>query len=113
MSQRLLNVGLIGGGGGAFIVHPHQRAINADGTRRVVCGALHPDPVIALEEAKNWPFPIRGYQSYSEMLEEELKRPEGDRLDYVLIVTPNHVHFDPARKALEAKIPVFLSLIHI
>jgi len=107
MSERLLNVGLIGGGGGAFIVHPHQRAIHFDGTRRVVCGALHPDPVVALEEAKNWPFAIRGYQSYGEMLEEELKRPEGDRLDYVLIVTPNHVHFDPAEKALEAGIPVF------
>ena len=107
MSQRLLNVGLIGGGGGAFIVHPHQRAIHFDGTRRVVCGALHPDPAVALEESRGWPYPIRGYRSYDEMLEEELKIPEGDRLDYVLIVTPNHVHFDPARKALEAGIPVF------
>ncbi len=107
MSQRMLNVGLIGGGGGAFIVHPHQRAIHFDGTRRVVCGALHPKPVVAMEEAANWPFPIRGYQNYFEMLEEELKRPHGDRLDYVLIVTPNHVHFDPAKRALEAGIPVF------
>ena len=107
MSERMLNVGLIGGGGGAFIVHPHQKAIHFDGTRRVVCGALHPDPEVALQEAADWPYAIRGYRSYDEMLEEELRRPEGERMDYALIVTPNHVHFDPARKALEADIPVF------
>ena len=43
MAQRPLNVGLVGGGGGAFIVQPHQKAIHFDGTRRVVAGALFPD----------------------------------------------------------------------
>jgi len=28
MSQKPLNVGLVGGGGGAFIVNPHQKAIS-------------------------------------------------------------------------------------
>ena len=107
MSKRLLNVGLVGGGAGAFIVHPHQKAIFFDGTRRVVCAALHPDPEIALNEAENWAFPLKGYRSYDEMLEEEAKKPLGERIDYILIVTPNHVHFDPAKKALEAGIPVF------
>ena len=58
MSPRPLNVGLIGGGKGAFIVQPHQKAIHFDGTRRVVAGALFPDPKIALEEAEKWPYPI-------------------------------------------------------
>jgi predicted dehydrogenase len=107
MSQRPLNVGLIGGGKGAFIVHPHQKAIHFDGTRRVVAGALHPDPKVALEEAESWPYPIRGYKSYDEMIAEELKKPVGERIDYVLIVTPNHVHFDPAKKCILAGIPVF------
>ncbi len=107
MSQRPLNVGLIGGGGGAFIVHPHQRAINMDGTRRVVAGALHPNPEVALKEAENWPYPIRGYRSYDEMIEAERKKPLGERIDYALIVTPNNVHFDPAKKCIEAGIPVF------
>jgi len=107
MPDRTLNVGLVGGGGGAFIVQPHQKAIHFDGTRRVVSAALHPDPQIALDEAARWAFPIRGYRSYTEMISEEMKRPEGDRLDYILIVTPNHVHFDPARMALEAGLPVF------
>jgi predicted dehydrogenase len=107
MSPRPLNVGLIGGGKGAFIVNPHQKAIHFDGTRRVVAGALFPDPKIALEEAANWPYPIRGYGSYTEMIEAQAGLPEEQRLDYVLIVTPNHVHFDPAMKAIKAGIPVF------
>ena len=66
MSERPLNVGLVGGGKGAFIVQPHQRAIHFDGTRRVTAGALFPDPAIAMKEAANWPYPITGYPSYSE-----------------------------------------------
>lgn len=107
MSQRQLNVGLVGGGAGAFIVHPHERAIHMDGTRRVVAGALHPDPATALREAGNWPYPIRGYTSYDEMIAAEIQKPVGERIDYALIVTPNHVHFDPATKLLNAGIPVF------
>ena len=107
MTQRPLAVGLIGGGGGAFIAQPHQRAIHFDGTRRVVCAALHPDPVIAIKEAENWPYPIQGYRSYDEMIAEQAKKPVGERIDYALIVTPNHVHFDPAMKCIQAGIPVF------
>jgi len=107
MDKRPLNVGLIGGGKGAFIVHPHQKAIHFDGTRRVVAGALFPDPKIALEEAEKWPYPIKGYGSYDEMIAAQASLPEEKRLDYVLIVTPNHVHYDPAVKAINAGIPVF------
>jgi len=106
-SPRPLKVGLVGGGGGAFIVHPHQKAIHFDGTRRVTCAALHPDPAIAMKEAENWPYPIQGYKSYNEMIAAEAKKPVGERIDYALIVTPNFVHFDPAKKLLEAGIPVF------
>lgn len=89
-------------------MHPHQRAIHMDGTRRVVAGALHPDGEIALEEAANWPYPIKGYRSYDEMIHAHCHSDdEQDRLDYVLIVTPNFVHFDPAIKAIQAGIPVF------
>jgi len=106
MSQKPLNVGLVGGGKGAFIVQPHQRAIHFDGTRRVTAAALFPDPKIALEEAANWPYPIKGYGSYDEMIAANASLPPEQKLDYVLIVTPNHVHFDPAMKALKAGIPV-------
>ncbi|MBS1485359.1 MAG: Gfo/Idh/MocA family oxidoreductase [Opitutales bacterium] len=106
MSERVLRVGLVGGGGGAFIAQPHQRAIHSDGTRRVVAAALHPDPKIAMEEAANWPYPIKGYESYAEMIAEQKNLPKDERLDYLVVVTPNFVHFDPVMKAVEAGIPV-------
>jgi predicted dehydrogenase len=107
MTNRPLNVGLVGGGRGAFIVHPHQKAIHFDGTRRVVAGALFPDPKIALDEAANWPYPIKGYGSYDEMIAANAALPDAEKLDYLLIVTPNHVHYDPAMKAMKAGIAVF------
>ena len=97
---------MIGGGGGAFIANPHQKAIHFDGTRKVHAVALHPDPTIAMDEANNWAYPVKGYASYDEMIAAQKDLPKEDRLDYILIVTPNFVHFDPAFKALEAGIPV-------
>ena len=71
--NRTLNVGLIGGGGGkAFIVNPHHRALMMNGFR-IVCAALHQDPEIALAEAKSWPYSIRGYPDYTAMIEGESK----------------------------------------
>jgi len=102
-----LNVGLVGGGKGAFIVHAHEKAIFFDGTRRVVAGALYPEPKVALEEAAAWPYPIKGYGSYDEMIAANADLPPDERLDYILIVTPNHVHYDPAMKAMKAGIAVF------
>ncbi len=106
-SPRTLNVGLIGGGGGAFFAHPHQKAIHFDGTRRVVAGALRSHPDSALADAADWSYPIKGYASADEMIDAQQDLPEGERLDYVVVVTPNHAHFAPAMKAVAAGIPVF------
>ena len=107
MSKRVLKVGLVGGGGGAFIVNPHQKAIHFDGTRRVTCAALHQDPKLAMKFARSWPYPIKGYPTYDEMIAAEGAKPIGERVDYVVIVTPNFVHYDPAMKLIQAGIPVF------
>ena len=107
MSPRTLNVGLIGGGGSAFIVHPQARAVHIDGTRRVVAAALSSNPKKALEAAAKWAYPIRGYESYDAMFAAQKNLPAEQRLDYVVIVTPNHVHFDPATKAMNSGIAVF------
>jgi predicted dehydrogenase len=107
MTNKPLNIGLVGGGKGAFIVQPHQKAIHMDGTRRVVAGALFPDPKVALDEAANWPYPLKGYGSYDEMIAANADAPADEKLDYILIVTPNFVHYDPAMKAMKAGIAVF------
>lgn len=102
-----MKVGLIGGGGGAFFVHPHQKAIHLDGTRRVVAAALRSNPEAALEDASNWAYPITGYASFEAMIDAQKALPADERLDYIVVVTPNHAHFAPALKAVEAGIPVF------
>jgi predicted dehydrogenase len=107
MQTRPLNIGLVGGGRGAFIVQAQQRAVLLDGTRRVTAAALSSNPKRALADAAAWPFPIRGYASYDKMIAEQRNLPPAERLDYIVIVTPNHVHFDPAMKAIRAGIPVF------
>jgi predicted dehydrogenase len=107
MSNKPLNVGLVGGARGAFIVHPQQRSVLMDGTRRVVAAALSSDPELALKEAANWPFPIKGFASYDEMIVANATAPADEKLDYILIVTPNFVHYDPAMKAMKAGIAVF------
>ena len=107
MANRPLNVGLIGGGRGAFIVHAHQKAIFSDGTRRVTACALSADPKKAMEDAAKWPYPITGFSSYDEMISQNKNLPEDQKLDYILIVTPNFAHFDPAMKAMKAGIAVF------
>lgn len=106
-SPEPLKVGLIGGGGGAFFAHPHQKAIHFDGTRRVVAAALRSNPEASIEDAGNWAYPIHGYATYDEMIEAQAGLPEEERLDYVVVVTPNHAHFAPALKAVQAGIPVF------
>ena len=104
--NRPVNVGLIGGSKG-FITNAHQRAIFMDGTRRVSCAALSSDPDRAMQAVADWPYPIQGYENYNAMLESETAKPIGERIDYALIQTPNHAHFDPAKKFIEAGIPVF------
>ena len=107
MTNKPINVGVIGGSKGAFIIHAQQRAVHFDGTRRVVAAALSSNPKLAVKQAAQWPFPIKGYASYDEMIAANKTLPEDQKLDYVVIVTPNNVHYDPAIKAMRAGIAVF------
>ena len=104
--RKTLNVGIVGGHG-AFIGHAHRMALHMGGTMRITCGALHQDPAVALAAGKDWPHDIKCYRDYKEMIAEERKRPLGERMDYVLIVTPNCSHFEIAKMCLENGFPVF------
>lgn len=100
--NRKLRMGMIGGGPDAFIGAVHRIAARMDGQIELVCGAFSSNPEKS-KQAGEMLFldPGRVYGSYSEMIEKEKQLPEGERMDFVAIVTPNHVHFDPARMALE------------
>ncbi len=93
---------MVGGGKDAFIGAVHRIAANIDGLIELSCGALSQRPAVAKESAKALFLPDdKAYTSYEEMIETESKLPEGERMDFVSIVTPNHVHFGPAMLALE------------
>ena len=100
--KRKLRMGMIGGGRGAFIGAVHRIAARIDGHIDLVCGALHVDPDIAVQSGLDLYLPVeRSYRTYHEMFEKESQLPEDERMDFVSIVTPNHVHFEPAKLALE------------
>lgn len=95
-------MGMIGGGPDAFIGAVHRIAARMDGQIELVCGAFSSNPEKS-KQAGEMLFldPSRVYPSYAEMIAREKELPDGERMDFVAIVTPNHVHFDPARLALE------------
>lgn len=99
---RKLRMGMVGGSTDAFIGAVHRRAAALDGMIDLVCGAFSSDPKKskATGQALNLD-PKRVYGSYAEMIETEKTLPPDKRMDFVSIVTPNHVHFGPAKMALE------------
>lgn len=100
--NRKLRMGMIGGGRGAFIGAVHRIAAGIDGQIELVCGALNANPEIAvLSAADLYIEPKRSYRTYHEMFEKESKLPPNERMDFVSIVTPNYLHFEPAKLALE------------
>lgn len=97
-----LRMGLIGGGPGAFIGRVHHMAAILDGHIELVCGAFSSKPEISKSAGAGYGVsPHRSYGSYQEMFEQEQLLPKAERMQFVSIVTPNYLHFDPARMALE------------
>ncbi len=97
-----LKVGMIGGGKDAFIGAVHRIAQNMDGQIELVAGALSINPEVALASGRElYLAEDRIYTDYKVMLEKEAAMPADKRLDFVSIVTPNFVHFEPAMMALD------------
>lgn len=99
---RKLRMGMVGGGTDAFIGAIHRLAAFMDNQIELVCGCFSVNPEISKSSGKFYYLPEeRVYTSYQEMFEKEAALPEGERMDFVTIVTPNFVHFAPAMMALE------------
>jgi predicted dehydrogenase len=94
---------IVGGGQGSFIGRVHVTAAVLDNRAALVAGALSSDPARAKASAADYDIaPSRAYGSYAEMFDAERKLPAGERIDFVSIATPNHMHFPVARAAVEA-----------
>lgn len=100
--KRKIRMGMVGGGRGAFIGAVHRMAAAIDGEIEIVCGAFSSNPKKSKLSGEDLYLPKdRVYGSYQEMIKKEALLPLGERMDFISIVTPNHVHFGPAKMALE------------
>jgi len=100
--NRKLRMGMIGGGKDAFIGAVHRLAMNMDGQCELVAGTLSVNPEVAIASGKElFLDDSRIFTDYKVMLQTEAAMPEDKRLDFISIVTPNFVHFDPAMMALD------------
>ncbi len=102
IDSRKLRLAMVGGGPGAGIARAHRSAAFMDGEYELVAGAFSSDPAKSKSMAKPlYIDPARAYGSWQEMLETENKLPADKRPDAISIVTPNHMHYGPAKMALE------------
>ncbi|MBI3881644.1 MAG: Gfo/Idh/MocA family oxidoreductase [Verrucomicrobia bacterium] len=100
--SRKIRYGMVGGGRGAFIGAVHRIAAAMDQQIELVCGAFSSDPEKSKASGGDLFLPgNRCYGSFAEMIQRESGLPASQRMDFISIVTPNHVHFPPAKMALE------------
>lgn len=100
--NRKIRMGMVGGGRGAFIGGVHRMAAALDGMIELVCGAFSSNAEKSRLSGEDLYLPFnRVYANFQEMILKEKALPEDERMDFVAIVTPNHVHFEPAKMALE------------
>lgn len=99
-----IRMGLVGGGEGSFIGVVHRMAAELDGSISLACGAFSSAPDKSRRSGREiYGLPEdRCYDSFEDMIEKEASLPEDQRMHFVCIATPNHVHYPVAHKALNA-----------
>lgn len=101
--SRKLRMGMVGGSLEAFIGGVHRIAAAIDGQIELVAGAFSSSPEKSKATGKAlYLDESRVYGSYEEMITAEKALPDDQRIDFISIVTPNHLHFGPAKLALES-----------
>ena len=103
IAKTKIRMGMVGGGNGAFIGAVHRMAANIDSEIELVCGAFSSTAEKSIASGKALLLPAeRCYADFATMFAQEAKLPEHQRMQFVAIVTPNHMHFPAAKAALEA-----------
>ena len=103
-----IRMGMIGGGEGAFIGAVHRHAAGLDGNYQLVCGAFSRNEENNTRTAATLNVDAsRAYDSWQAMLDNEAQLPEQERMQVVVIVTPNHLHVPISLAAIKAGFHVF------
>lgn len=105
--DRKIRYGMVGGGPGAFIGEVHRMAAALDGKIELVAGSFSSDPQKSEQMGRQLHLsPDRVYDSFTKMAEQEAKLPEGKRIDFVTVATPNHLHYKVCKAFIEQGIHV-------
>jgi len=100
-----LRYGMVGGGQGAFIGDVHRKAIGLDGLARIAAGCFSRSVDNTRATGRSLGIAEdRLYATYEEMADKESKR--ADKIDFVVIVTPNGQHYGAAKAFLSRGIHV-------
>lgn len=100
-----IRLGMVGGGGGAFIGAVHRIAARLDGRFDLVAGALSSTPDRAQASGREIGLAEdRNYHDYKAMAQREARLKDG--IEAVAVVTPNHLHYPVAREFLKRGIHV-------
>jgi predicted dehydrogenase len=95
-------MGMIGGSLNGFIGAVHRMAAALDQEIELVCGCFSEDAKRSEETGLHLGLDTsRIYHSYASMIEGESNLPNDVRMDFISIVTPNHLHYSPAMMALD------------
>lgn len=98
-----VRMGMIGGGEGSLIGPVHRMAARLDGLAELVCGSFSSNYDVSLATGAKEGLPeSRVYRSWQEMINIESTLKPEVKPHFISIVTPNHLHFSPAKAALEA-----------
>ena len=101
MKQKV-KMGMVGGCLSSFIGKVHRMAAALDNEIELVAGAFNADENLSKQAGEAYYLNSeRVYGSYREMIEKEKQLPQGIRIDFISIVTPNFLHFEIAKMALE------------
>ncbi len=95
--------GVLGGGGDSLIGILHRVAAGMFDAYELTAAAFNPDKNISIAFAEEIGIPThRIYADLDEMISEESKLPESERIQVVSIITPNFLHFPMAKQLMEA-----------
>lgn len=99
MERKRLRYGMVGGDLNSFIGVVHRHAIDFEGKASLVAGCFSRNSDTNKECGEFYMLDSgRIYSDYKEMAEKESKRE--DKIDFVVIVTPNVTHYEVAKEFL-------------
>ncbi len=102
-----VRVGMVGGGAESFMGSIHRAAIEQSGCVELVCGAFGSSRQSSFETGKALNLPTRRvYGTYRDMFRREASLPEDERMEFVVILAPNTMHYPVAMSAIDANVPV-------